>query len=989
MNKIHVVEFTSGTTAKTITGLFQWNFGQILQIKGLDLPSAVEVHFALRRSGEAIRRIGVTKDGVTEVEIPDVLFKTMMTSDYDIYAYVYVSDEEYGSTTHEIIMKVKSRPMPDDIQNDFDEIMKAVKTLADGKVDKNQGIANNGKFLGVVDGYLVLVDAPSGTTDAVRYVEQELTEGQQEQVRANIGAASMTEFSALSEEITESLTEKEASGTADSKVSEHNTSETSHSDIRLLIEGLTTRLNALADSDDTTLDQMSEVVAYIKSNKTLIEAITTNKVSVSDIVDNLTTSASNKPLSAKQGVALKALIDAIVVPKKTSQLTNDSGFLTEHQDISGLAPKATTLSGYGITDGATKEQFNQLSEQIVDYSSHKSNATMHVTSAEKKVWNNKVDASQLPTIVQEAGESETYVMSQKATTDLIKSMIPEEEETEYETVESVEEMTDTSKQYVLKETGTLWAYGEVTENVNVNRNIFDASKVFTGHMSGVNIASSSNKIYPLPVDISQIPEGIDVYVEIEGFYERNTTSPYAEKIGYSALENPVQANNQIIESWYASPSATNTSYLDNSDLFATSKGFKIKVGYERSVKHVSYNTIKTMLLEVVSTQTHDVSTIKAYLQYSYNGTVSKWYDTEITPEVAGGGSGGNYIEVLVKVNKNTSDIQEVSNRVTALETGSETLTIPTFWQDAVNECIAKIKALQVGRNCVTVPFFSDNHQRNGYAGMLIAYIMKECNIPYAFFGGDSISSGVIADEATMIEQDRLFDASMAYIQNGRFCRAVGNHDGYWTDGTNKFNYDRNQIYELFLREESIAQNKHFGDDGTYYYVDDIASKTRFIVMNTNGGSVDATQLSWVQNTALSFNESGWGVVFISHQPISNHYHAGISNAKDVASAISTTATSKNVPIMGWYSGHVHRDILSTKVHTGGNGSNVGTENGDLGFTQVIITSDHTGISYDDATKHTVANDDKSHAIDFATFNKSTRTVNITRLGIGSDRSYTY
>lgn len=147
MNKIHVVEFTSGTTAKTITGLFQWNFGQILQIKGLDLPSAVEVHFALRRSGEAIRRIGVTKDGVTEVEIPDVLFKTMMTSDYDIYAYVYVSDEEYGSTTHEIVMKVKSRPMPEDIQNDFDEIMKAVKTLADGKVDKNQGIANNGKLL--------------------------------------------------------------------------------------------------------------------------------------------------------------------------------------------------------------------------------------------------------------------------------------------------------------------------------------------------------------------------------------------------------------------------------------------------------------------------------------------------------------------------------------------------------------------------------------------------------------------------------------------------------------------------------------------------------------------------------------------------------------------------------------------------------------------------------------------------------------------------
>lgn len=44
----------------------------------------------------------------------------------------------------------------------------------------------------------------------------------------------------------------------------------------------------------------------------------------------------------------------VTVPTKTSELINDSNFLTEHQDISGLAPKATTLSGYGITDAYTK-----------------------------------------------------------------------------------------------------------------------------------------------------------------------------------------------------------------------------------------------------------------------------------------------------------------------------------------------------------------------------------------------------------------------------------------------------------------------------------------------------------------------------------------------------------------------------------------------------------------------------------------------------------
>lgn len=101
-----------------------------------------------------------------------------------------------------------------------------------------------------------------------------------------------------------------------SQVSMHNTGTDTHSDIRLLISGLTDRLNALADSDDTTLDQLSEVVAYIKANRDLISSITTDKVSVADVIDNLTTNVANKPLSAAQGVALKALIDAISIPDK-------------------------------------------------------------------------------------------------------------------------------------------------------------------------------------------------------------------------------------------------------------------------------------------------------------------------------------------------------------------------------------------------------------------------------------------------------------------------------------------------------------------------------------------------------------------------------------------------------------------------------------------------------------------------------------------------
>ena len=119
--------------------------------------------------------------------------------------------------------------------------------------------------------------------------------------KAADAAVAGNRLSALSEEI---IT------TAESKVAAHNAGTDTHSDIRLLIQSLTDRLNALADSDDTTLDQLSEIVAYTKSNKSLIDAITTGKVSVADIVDNLTTNVSNKPLSAAQGVALKTMLDA-------------------------------------------------------------------------------------------------------------------------------------------------------------------------------------------------------------------------------------------------------------------------------------------------------------------------------------------------------------------------------------------------------------------------------------------------------------------------------------------------------------------------------------------------------------------------------------------------------------------------------------------------------------------------------------------------------
>ena len=81
---------------------------------------------------------------------------------------------------------------------------------------------------------------------------------------------------------------------------------------------------------------MSEVVAYIKSNKTLIDSITTSKVSVADIVNNLVTNAADKPLSAAQGVVIKTLIDALRKDKlDATELTNAINTALEQAKASG------------------------------------------------------------------------------------------------------------------------------------------------------------------------------------------------------------------------------------------------------------------------------------------------------------------------------------------------------------------------------------------------------------------------------------------------------------------------------------------------------------------------------------------------------------------------------------------------------------------------------------------------------------------------------
>lgn len=134
-NRIVTAVFGDSNTAK-VSDVWQWDYGQVLRIQGLDLPTAVEVDFAVAGASESIARIGTTKDGVTDVVIPDSLIETGK----NLVAYIYLRDSASGNTEYQIDMLVTKRAKPEayDRPEDkklFGQAIEAVNTAAD-RADK-------------------------------------------------------------------------------------------------------------------------------------------------------------------------------------------------------------------------------------------------------------------------------------------------------------------------------------------------------------------------------------------------------------------------------------------------------------------------------------------------------------------------------------------------------------------------------------------------------------------------------------------------------------------------------------------------------------------------------------------------------------------------------------------------------------------------------------------------------------------------------------
>lgn len=136
------VVFPTGTDSVSVSGLFQWDYGQVLEIESAELGSEiVEVHFACPSMNEAIVRPCSFSNGVGTVTIPDQCLE--QTS--KITAWIFKIEGTQGRTIKTITLSVTGRTRPSKTQDvpteNIDkytelitEVNEAVEALESGNV---------------------------------------------------------------------------------------------------------------------------------------------------------------------------------------------------------------------------------------------------------------------------------------------------------------------------------------------------------------------------------------------------------------------------------------------------------------------------------------------------------------------------------------------------------------------------------------------------------------------------------------------------------------------------------------------------------------------------------------------------------------------------------------------------------------------------------------------------------------------------------------
>lgn len=355
---------------------------------------------------------------------------------------------------------------------------------------------------------------------------------------------------------------------------------------------------------------------------------------------------------------------------------------------------------------------------------------------------------------------------------------------------------------------------------------------------------------------------------------------------------------------------------------------------------------------------------------------------------------------------------------------------PDYIKEEVLDSVKTIQSHQ-DTHTVTFAFMTDLHYALSYnhevrmKRTVNAYkeIAKRAHIDKLIFGGDYTNEGAKGYKADCYRELRAQWSGINYYP------VHGNHDdgSIWDKSyikaeksTNHFSHP--ELYTLFYNHlPYIGAEFDKKNHSLYYMVNDTAKKIRYVCLDTgdlpykfdeNGKllylgqwlfAMSQAQHDWLINEALCFDEEGWSIAFFMHsvlrpsldrndpENITRHlapltdivdaYKNGDSINKEYFSdeadlkvtVKADFSDGKKAEIIGFFVGDYHTDAV---------------EFSDSGI-PYILTANAVMYSPPHYTVQRYDGDKSEILFDVVTVNKKERTIQITRVGGGEDRTVKY
>ena len=291
-------------------------------------------------------------------------------------------------------------------------------------------------------------------------------------------------------------------------------------------------------------------------------------------------------------------------------------------------------------------------------------------------------------------------------------------------------------------------------------------------------------------------------------------------------------------------------------------------------------------------------------------------------------------------------------------------SFPPYFETEIEGAVATLKSndLLIGNTGESFVFITDVHWSLNaqHSPALINYILEKYRRIPVIFGGDAIGSKQSTKELAIAELRSFTDAF------GDIIYTIGNHDENKEDSNPSTAYLTDaETYALLPRwSEGVYDCVTTGDTLGMYF-DNPSQKIRHIIVRReNKTTLQASDVYQYIAEKIADTPSGWTNIIIMHD--------GLYNIANVSKAISDALTDGKSAVV--FCGHTHANSVTVS-----NGITFVTTQTDA----VNVNTHPTGCATMTAGTAT------EQAFDVVQIDANSKTVYMTRIGAGDDRTINY